>query len=435
MAPDKNSVTAGKKLGNTKHWSNLGYNAEALWGECQGSDLYQVRIELSSLTLSCSCPSRKHPCKHLLGLLLIAAETPSAIPEQEPPAWIQEWLGQRTAIKERKAATEQKRQEQSTDDPGGTRQKRAAKRQTQVERGIEHLDLWLEDLVRNGLGSLETQSTAIWEQQAARMVDAQLPGIASRIRSLIAIHNAVPDWPTRLLTRLGQLTLLSQAFQHIEQLDPNLQTDVRLMLGWTLEETEVLARGEHLSDNWLVLGQIQEETPRGRAQRTWLQGERTQRSALLEQFAAPGLPFSKVFPTGVCWQGTLVFWPSASPQRALIETHSGPTSSITESLPGNATIEEFCKTVAATLARHPWRYRFLCTLCTVTPVFDQATNRWYIRDKQGQGLPLKASEGFWHLLAISGGHALDLAAEWDGECLTPLGFLSEGQYHIAERAA
>jgi hypothetical protein len=346
-----------------------------------------------------------------------------------------EWLGQRTAINKRKAAREQNQREQKADDLSGTRKKRAVKRQTQVEQGIEHLDLWLEDLVRNGLGSLETQSTAIWEQQAARMVDAQLPGIASRIRSLVAIHNAMPDWPVRLLTRLGLLALLSQAFHHIEQLDANLQEDVRLMLGWTLEETEVLARGEHLSDNWLVLGQIQEETPRGRTQRTWLLSEQTQRSALLEQFAAPGLSFNKVIPTGVCWQGTLVFWPSASPLRALIETRSGPAASITESLPGNATIEQFCKTVADTLARHPWRYRFLCTLCTVTPVFDQATNRWYIRDSQGQGLPLRANEGFWQLLAISGGHTLDFAGEWDGEFLTPLGFLSEGQYHIAERAA
>jgi uncharacterized Zn finger protein len=435
MAPDKNSVAAGKKLGNIKHWNNLGYNTEALWGECQGSTLYQVRVELSSLTLSCSCPSRKHPCKHLLGLLLIAAETPSAIAEQEPPDWVLEWLGQRAAIKKRRETIEQKRQEPQTNDPNGTRQKRAAKRQSEVERGIEHLDLWLEDLVRNGLGSLETQSIAIWEQQAARMVDAKLPGVASRIRSLAAIHNATPDWPAHLLTRLGQIALLSQAFHHLEQLDANLQEDVRLMLGWTLEETEVLARGEHLSDNWLVLGQIQEETPRGRTQRTWLLGEHTQRSALLEQFAAPGLSFSKVIPTGVCWQGTLVFWPGTSPLRALIETRSGPAASITQSLPGNATIEEFCKTVAAILAHHPWRYRFLCTLCTVTPVFDQVTNRWYLRDRQGQGLPLKASEGFWQLLATSGGHALDLAGEWDGELLTPLGFLSDGIYHIAERAA
>ena len=100
LAPDSSSASAGKKLGNNKHWKSIGMNADALWGECQGSALYQVKIELASLTSQCSCPSRKLPCKHSLGLLLLAAS--SGVSAAEPPEWVTSWLAKREAGNTRK---------------------------------------------------------------------------------------------------------------------------------------------------------------------------------------------------------------------------------------------------------------------------------------------------------------------------------------------
>src|SRR5258706_12620952 len=95
LAPDSSSASAGKKLSNKQYWKNLGQNSEALWGECQGSALYQVRVDLSTLTIQCSCPSRKLPCKHGLGLLLLAVPTPAAVPTADQPEWIIAWLAKR----------------------------------------------------------------------------------------------------------------------------------------------------------------------------------------------------------------------------------------------------------------------------------------------------------------------------------------------------
>src|SRR5215211_7519218 len=88
LAPDPASANAGKKLANAKSWQNLGQSAIALWGECQGSALYQVRVDLRDTTVRCSCPSRKFPCKHGLGLLVLAAGSPAAVPKGEPPDWV-----------------------------------------------------------------------------------------------------------------------------------------------------------------------------------------------------------------------------------------------------------------------------------------------------------------------------------------------------------
>lgn len=421
MAPDASSATAGKKLGNAKHWKNVGQSPAALWGECQGSALYQVRVDLSTITLQCSCPSRKQPCKHGLGLLLLAATSPSDVPEADPPEWIVSWLAKRAATSKRKETVKAE-----SGVPSAAQVKTAEKRMVQVTQGIERLDLWLSDLIRNGLGSVETKPAKFWEEQAKQMVDAQAPGIASTIRRIATIPNASPDWPEKLLGQLGQLTLLSQAFHHLDQLEPALRDDVRQLIGWTLKEDEVTQRGEHVSDVWLMLGQTLEDGDRTRTQRTWLFGETTKRSAQILQFALPGASFEKNYPLGIRQGADLVFWPGTSPQRALIENRSGNVLPITDTLPGSETIDEFFASVASAKAKQPWQERFLCILRTVIPLYENTT--WCIRDQNGNALPLIRGD-HWQLLAYSGGWPVDFAGQWDGEVVTPLCVLAEGIYH------
>ncbi len=424
MAPDASSASAGKKLGNTKHWKNTGQSSEALWGECQGSALYQVRIEISTLAIQCSCPSRKQPCKHGLGLLLLTVATPSAVPETDPPEWIVSWLAKRAAANKRKETVQTK----AGSPPSAAQIKTAEKRMTQVTQGVERLDLWLNDLIRNGLGNVEKQRSSFWENQARQMVDAQAPAIASRIQRLAAIPNASPDWPEKLLSQLGQLALLSQAFHRLNQLDAILQEDVRQLIGWTLKEDEVALRGERVNDNWLALGQVIEDGDRTRMQRTWFISETTRRAALILQFAMPGASFEKSYPLGTMQKADLVFWPGTAPQRAFVEKRYGETMSLPERLPGAETIDEFLAGIAIAQSRQPWQERFLCTLRAVIPIYTSTNNTWCIRDKSGHALPLTRGE-HWQFLALSGGLSVDFAGEWDGEAVKPLCVLAESTYY------
>jgi hypothetical protein len=41
----------------------------------------------------------------------------------------------------------------------------------------------------------------------------------------------------------------------------------------------------------------------------------------------------------------------------------------------------------------------------------------------------------WRLLALSGGHPLDLTGEWDGAALIPLGAFMRGEFHPLGRWA
>jgi uncharacterized Zn finger protein len=84
LAPDDKAVAAGRRLASSAHWQGLGRSGRALWGECKGSRRYQTRVDLSDLAARCSCPSRKLPCKHTLGLLFLAAA--GEVPEGGRPS-------------------------------------------------------------------------------------------------------------------------------------------------------------------------------------------------------------------------------------------------------------------------------------------------------------------------------------------------------------
>src|SRR4051812_9351767 len=151
LAPDAASASAGRSCTNASKWVTLGKNETALWGEFQGSGSkpYQTQVDLREPAFKCSCPSRKFPCKHGLGIMLVLAERADKIAVKDPPAWVADWLKGR----ESKA---QKREEQATAKPEQpvdreAQAKRAAAREAKVRAGLDELSAFLRDVLRRGL--------------------------------------------------------------------------------------------------------------------------------------------------------------------------------------------------------------------------------------------------------------------------------------------
>src|SRR5215213_8878166 len=105
LAPDASSAKSGKGLATPRKWLSLGSNEQALWGECQGSgeNPYQAQIDLSEPAFRCTCPSRKFPCKHALGLFLLAQSQAAALTERTPPTWVSDWLASRAQKAQQRA--------------------------------------------------------------------------------------------------------------------------------------------------------------------------------------------------------------------------------------------------------------------------------------------------------------------------------------------
>ncbi len=431
LAPDPSAVAAARKLGVPKPWKSLGRDERTIWGECQGSALYQVRVDVRDMASKCSCPSRKFPCKHALGLMLVAATTPGVFTGAAQPEWVTDWLARRTATAERKEA--RAAAPDTAPDPAA-QAKRAEQRLARVSKGLDALDLWLHDLVRNGLAGAESQPTSYWEAQAARLVDAQAPALASRVRRLAHVVGGEASWPARLLDELGRIALLTHAFRRLDALPSPLRADVRQRIGWTLTHEEVAASGEAVADEWIVAGQWLEDEERMRVQRTWLIGARSSRTALVLQFAAGSAPFAESLIPGTAFEAELVYWPSASPQRALIRSRAQtPPRVWLERLPGFESVAAFLGDVARATARQPWLDRAAACLRGVTPARFGKGPR-VVRDAEGAALPL-APVDTWSLFALSGGAPVDLVGEWDGEVLVPLALVVDGTYHTVWRGA
>ncbi|HVG01181.1 MAG TPA: hypothetical protein VND68_15180 [Chloroflexia bacterium] len=284
----------------------------------------------------------------------------------------------------------------------------------------------MDDLARNGLASAQTQPFTYWERTAARLVDAQAPGAARLVKEMAAIAQSGDGWAERMLGAVGRLHLLLEGYRRIDSLPPQTQADIRTLLGWTLNQDELLAQAG-VRDRWAVLGQRVEDEDRLKVKRTWLWGEESGQWALVLHFAHGKDPLDVSLMPGTIIDATLVFYEGSEPKRALVKDKQGPPEPLT-AMPGKAlpaAIEAYSRTLVA----NPWLERFPFSLAEVIPVRQDAgegRSGWAIRDAQGYTLPLAAHpEGWWPLLALSGGAPISIFGEWNGNYLLPLSAWSD----------
>jgi hypothetical protein len=432
LAPDPSSAKAGQSLASPRKWASLGWSERAAWGECQGSarEPYRTQVDLDEPAFRCSCPSRKFPCKHGLGLMLMLANQPAAFMQGAPPSWVAEWLAKRDQSAQQRTAKQER--VVAPAEPGAQKQRVAAQarsvaaREAKVAAGVEELGRWLRDLVRQGLANAQGRPHSYWESVAARMVDAQAPGLARMVRDLAGVPDSGEGWQDRLLQRLARLHLLLEGYRRLDTLPPEEQAELRATVGWTQSQDELMA-GTGVRDRWLVLGQHVEDEEHLRVLRTWLWATSAGRSALVLAFAAPGQPLDRSLVVGTALDAELVFFAGAYPLRALVKQRHGPPSPL-DNMPGDG-IGVATQAYAAALARSPWIERFPLGLASVTPLRDG--ERWLVRDAEGLALPLarRFTRG-WRLLALSGGRPLALFGEWDGEALLPLSAWAEGRFVV-----
>ncbi len=421
LAPDAASVKAARGVARPGQWPTLGQNDRALWGECQGSGgaPYQIGIDPSEPAFKCSCPSHKFPCKHALGLLLLAAGQPDAVPAGEPPAWLSEWLAKREQNAQRKAS----RAADTDLDPeqqvkrAAAKDKRTAERQRKIEAGLEELERWLRDLVRQGLAHAQKQPARYWDAMAARLVDAQAPGLARWIQGMASLPASGEGWSERLLAQLGSLYLLLEGYRRLDSLPEPLRADIRSRIGWTWQEAD-LPPEAWVRDRWLVIGQRSYEDEAMRVRRTWLWGRECGRLALVLDFAHQSQPMPPIAAPGIWLEADLGFFPSQYPLRALLRN-----STTVENQTMPAALADGAALLAAyagALAQQPWLDILPATVAGLVPVRGEA-DVWRLRDTAGSLLPI--NPGFtdrWRLFAGSGGWPLTVFGEWNGSQFWPL---------------
>ena len=409
LASDASSLRAAQPLASGRSWPLTGAaDGSAVWGECRGSAAapYRTVVDLSGPAYRCSCPSRKFPCKHALALMLLWSDGAVGT-DGDPPDWAASWITGRAA-----RSTGTNDQKPPTDPAAALR--RAEQRAARVATGLTELDRWLCDQVRQGLAASQRSSYRHWDDIAARMVDAQAPGLAERLRALAAVRYSGAGWEGRLLEEYALLRLLATACRDQAALPPPVRDTVRSRVGFTVRQADVLASATPVRDHWQVLARRDLDQDRIQTRRVWLRGQRTGRPALVLSFAATGQSLDDSLIVGTETEADLAFYPAAVPLRALVAARY---DTVPGGPPSGASIAGLLAGYAAALGQDPWLDTWPAVLAAI-PARDPVPGLY---DQAGEAVPLHPGAGAcWPLFALSGGHPLTVAGEWTPRGLWPL---------------
>jgi len=383
LASDKDAFARAKKHAHTRKWKNLQSNGKLTWGESKssGAAYYKTIFDNThpeKAVFHCTCPSRKRPCKHSIGLALLLLEQSGAFQIIEGTS---DWAK-------------------------------------------ELIDLWLADILQQGLARAEEQGDDFWEKLSTRMVDAKLGGIGKRVLNLQNLRGAA-NWHEKMLVELGEIHLLSKGFQNLEKLPPQLQEELLNVAGINYKREDLIDR-ELVQDTWLVIGQT-EHTADDKLyeRRTYLYGENIDRIGLLLDFAFQTEPYKEQWQVGQIFKAGMIFYPSSYPLRMFAKEAHRVDELI--NWQGYYEFSQFAEAYAGAISDNPWLARFPAFLMQVTPISEGG--KLLLTDSNQQSIPAQLKEDFaWKLLAISGGHPISVFGEWNGKELSIMSAMVEDRF-------
>ncbi len=468
VAPRPSSVAAAQPLAVPSRWSGLGCDERAVWGRCGGSgaEPYDTAVDHSLVAYRCSCPSRLSPCKHALALLLIWAR--GQVPTAAAPAGVARWIATQPSPRPERDATPSKPGDlpagasddgerwvapsadagpgvldvadvadvtdvaDATDvaDHGASRDDRVRR----MAAGLAELDRWLDDRVRTGLADPALARYATWDGLAARLVDAQVGGLANRVRRLAGMVGARPEWHDDVLAEIGVLHLLARAGRHLHDLPSDLADSVALALGWQVRQADVLA-GVPETDHWTVMARSDVREDRIEVRRVWLLGRDSGRWAMVLSFAAYRQALDASLTVGTTVHADVFRYPGRGTRVLIGPRHAAAEADgdlcigigIGIGVGVGGTVVDAAAAIGAAYIAEPWVERVPVSF-VAAPARATVGGRWVLTDHSGS-LPLAptSARAVAQLLACSAGMPVALTGEWTAGGVLPLSI------HLADR--
>ena len=416
-------AATAKKAANKSKWSNHGADDQSIWGEYKGSGKkpYFTAIDLHGPAFKCSCPSRKFPCKHSIGLFLLYVTEKECFTNKDAPEWVTQWLDkrrQKTTKKEKELTPEQKAKSDAD------KTKRQEKRLKTMQSGLDDLEIWIHDIIRQGLGNIQTDDYSFWEEQGRRATDAQMKGLANLIRE---IREMLPqdNWMELVLERLAEIYLLIQAFRNRDKLSPELTGDIMTWIGLNTKKEDILEL-QGIKDHWAVLSVTETQEDLFTSRKTWLWGQKEKRFALILDFYRDNMPLQNPLVAGMAHNTEVVFYPSAFPVRALLKASPDNHRQI-QQLKGFESFTGFLEHYADDYQKSPLHWSYPCIIHQVKAAEQEGD--FFLLDNQGFRIPLLRSyTKKWRILALSGGHLFTVFGEWKNYRLEPLSLFVDGNF-------
>lgn len=429
LAPNDSTERRGRMLANSSKWNLLATNYEAIWGECKGSGSqpYTVQINLLSSKFKCSCPVRKSPCKHILGLFFLYAKSSAVFKYQMPPANMQNWLETHTAVPSNttSSGTTTIKSDEALEKARIAKEKRWQKRVELMASGMDELELWLTDVVRQGLANTDAQKAGFWNQVAAKMMDAKLPRISNYLKETHQLILKESDWTELAVARLGELYFWVESFKKRAALTAELQEELFQMLGKTVKKADVITQDHSTNDTWTILGKKEGVDIEGRNyRRVWLQGQTSQVMTLFLDYSFGNMGYEQQYTVGDVLKGKVAYYSPISPQRAVPVDLQTAALNTTLTTHRQADMIAFLEQYSQTIAKNPWTSLTPMSIANIKVTINDE-QELQLQDANNHIIPiLPVSEKTrWKIVALSGGHPIHLFGEWDGLHFEPLSVL------------
>jgi hypothetical protein len=425
LAPDPVSQERAKQCAAPFRWQLLEGTERVLWGEFKTpATPFYTAVDLDGPGFKCSCPSRKFPCKHALGLALMIFSKPEAFRfGNTMPDEVEKWIAGRDKRKAGLLGKNVAKQATTTELPPVKKERTwtwdllvSSSRLDDMKQGALELEIWLKDLLGRGLAGTEALDTDNWAFISKKMVDAKLGSIGRKMR-ILASQTNTDNWHEKVLREISLWHLAAGGLLNFEKLDTLTQLDILQYAGANVKK-DLLAEEPGITDNWQIIGVSQTVEENLTARKTWLYGLTSEKFAMVLDFAFGSQPFEVVYKAGTSMEACVVFYPGHANVRGIVSQRE---SMLEDILPvkGFDSIKDFHKYYSQLLSQNPWTGIILVAINRASPV--EIEGKWYLSDKEGKALPLHV-EGLagWKLLSISAGQAFTLFGEWDGNQILPL---------------
>ena len=417
-------------LAKSSNWKDLSTNYQVIWGTCTVFEQqhYKVRVHLISGHYQCNCLSKKL-CKHIIAIVLLHLKSSALFKHQILPDSLHKWklTPDNTYKNNNRAALNQINNHNKIQQ---NKLKRWQKRLDLMASGIDTLDIWLSDIVRQGLANVPLEQTSFWDFIASKMMDAKLPAISTYLKETAVLIQHQNDWTELVIKRIGKLYAWISSFNNREKLSVDVQENLYRSLGKIIQKKVVIEQNFVQNDHWLVVGIHQGETiDKQLFRRTWLFGMKSLKMALIEDYSYYKSPFEFQYSLGSVISSNVYYYDKLPQQRALVEHPKQINASALINWKGYANFDQALEAFHHHIIKNPWVNIFPMILDNIAPFLN---NQHEIQGKDSENHLIQlhnlSEDSKWQLLAISGGGPICLMGEWDGYKFQPLAILQASNF-------
>lgn len=250
-AVNSSALANAKKISKSGGFKKLCKSADEslIFGDCYGSGSkpYNASVDFSGETpvFRCSCPSRQIPCKHCIAIMYDWLAGKDFAVEEVP----EDVARKREKIEKR---AEKAASGETAKAPAKPNKSAAAKKLKKQREGLDLADNFVHDILKNGIGSVNSAACSQYASLAKQLGDYYLPEPQAIMNEIIAtvrtLSKAPDDAETNriiaLCVRLGSTIKKSRAY-----------IDSKLESGEVLPEDSILY--EEMGGVW-KLSQLKE---------------------------------------------------------------------------------------------------------------------------------------------------------------------------------